>query len=157
MNTTTFWITIAVGTLVALLASWRFSRSGSHPRFRPAMGVVLMVFMAIMAFVGFLAVVFGKMVGNKLPPVMTAEERKVSEAQQKSLVPSVPVEPVVPVVPAQESTLPVPTEELPTPAEELPAPADEPAAPIVEPPATSEELPEPAPPLPEPAPSTPEP
>ena len=151
MNTTTFWITLAVGALVALVASWRFSRSGSHPRFRPAMGVVLMVFMAIMGVVGFLAVVFGKMVGNKLPPVMNAEERKVWEAQQKSLVPAVPIEPVVPAplpesaVPPQETALPAPTD-LPTPADELP----EPAPPVVEAPAPTDELPEPAPSTPEP-------
>ena len=136
MNTTTFWITLAVGALVALVASWRFSRSGSHPRFRPAMGVVLMVFMAIMGVVGFLAVVFGNMVGNKLPPVMNAEERKVWEAQQKSLVPSVPVEPVLPasvpenavkpekIVAPDPSGLPVPAPaDLPEPADELPEPA----------------------------------
>ena len=136
MNTTTFWITLAVGALVALVASWRFSRSGSHPRFRPAMGVVLMVFMAIMGVVGFLAVVFGNMVGNKLPPVMNAEERKVWEAQQKSLVPSVPVEPVIPasvpenavkpekIVAPDPSGLPVPAPtELPAAGDELPEPA----------------------------------
>lgn len=158
LNMTTFWITLGVGTLVALVASWRFSRSGSHPRFRPAMGVVLMVFMAIMAVVGFLAVVFGRMVGNKLPPVMNAEERKVWEAQQKSMVPSVPSETAPPVVtPSAESALPVPSGELPAPAEALPAAAAESVVPVVEPPDALEELPEPALSLPEPAPATPEP
>ena len=161
MNTTTCLITLAVGTLVALLASWRFSRSGSHPRFRPAIGLVLMVFIAIMGVVGFLAVLFGMMVGNKIPPVMTLEERKVWEAQQKSLVPRITTEPVLPLVaPATESALPFPTSELPAAEEELPAPAAEPALPIDEPRATSEELPEPAPALPEPStaePSTAEP
>jgi len=117
--------------------------------------------MAIMGVVGFLAVLFGMMVGNKIPPVMTPEERKVCEAQQKSLVPRVNTEPVLPLVaPATESALPFPTGELPAAEEELPAPAAEPALPIDEPRATSQELPEPAPALPEPStpePSTPEP
>ncbi len=117
--------------------------------------------MAIMGVVGFLAVLFGMMVGNKIPPVMTPEERKVCEAQQKSLVPRINTEPVLPLVaPATESALPFPTSELPAAEEELPAPAAEPALPIDEPRATSEELPEPAPALPEPSipePSIPEP
>jgi hypothetical protein len=151
MNMTTFWTTLAVGALVALLASWRFSRTGSHPRFRPAMGVVLMVFMAIMGVVAFLAMFFGKMVGNKLPPVMTAEERKVLEAEKKTTIPLTPAEPSSSLVPpATELPLPTPTEELPAPAESVPAEA--PVEPAVEPvaPAPTDELPEPAPSTPEP-------
>jgi hypothetical protein len=115
------------------------------------MGVVLMVFMSIMGVVAFLAMFFGKMVGNKLPPVMTAEERKVLEAEKKTTIPLTPAEPSSSLVPpATELPLPTPTEELPAPAESVPAEA--PVEPAVEPvaPVPTDELPEPAPSTPEP-------
>jgi hypothetical protein len=69
MNQQAFLITIILGTIVSLAASWKFSRRGIHPRFHPPLGVVLMVFLGLMGCFAFLAFVIGRMVGNPLPPV----------------------------------------------------------------------------------------
>lgn len=79
MNQQAFLITMILGTVVSLAASWKFSRRGIHPRFHPPLGVVLMVFLGLMGCFGLLALVIGRMVGNPLPPLGPAPAAAVEE------------------------------------------------------------------------------
>lgn len=157
MNIQAFWISLGVGSFIALLVAWKFSRRGNHPRFRPALGVVLLVLLVQLAVVAFAATAIAKMVGNPLPPVMTAEERKAADEREKleklllspvhspsaDTKPSVQTpEPVqAPIMPEEKTTAPEPAPVTEPAPEPVPAPTELPAA--------GDELPEPAPPTPE--------
>lgn len=119
MNMTTFWTSLAIGAVIALLASWRFSRSGGHARFRPAIGVVGLVFLAIMGAVAFLSVILAKMVGNQGPPGLPAEVKAQLEAtrkQQQLLQRVTPAPAIVPATPATEVPVAIPDSSITPPA-----------------------------------------
>lgn len=84
MNQQAFWISVIIGTLVALVASWKFSRRGIHPRFHPPLGVVLVVFLCLMGCVGFIAFVIGRLVGNPLPPIGATPAAEMTNTPEKS-------------------------------------------------------------------------
>lgn len=72
MNHQVFFIALAIGTIIAVLLSWRYSRKGIHPRFYPHIGFVLVVFLSLMGIVSFLSFMISTMIGNKVPPVRDA-------------------------------------------------------------------------------------
>jgi hypothetical protein len=69
MNHQVFLIALAVGTVIAVLLSWRYSRKGIHPRFYPHIGFVIVVFLALMGIVSFLSFMISTMIGNEVPSV----------------------------------------------------------------------------------------
>jgi hypothetical protein len=73
MNLIAFWISFGIGTLISLAVCFRFSRSGSHPRFRPALGVVAIVFVVLLGGVALISALIANAVGNKVPPVRLNE------------------------------------------------------------------------------------
>lgn len=155
MNIQAFWVSLGVGSFIALLVAWKFSRRGGHPRFRPALGVVLLVLLVQLAAVAFVSTVISKMVGNPLLPVMTDEERKASMEREKreKLLQSLDITPNAETKPSVEisesSEAPVKPEEKPTVTETAPVTEPTPVPAPVDLPEPTDELPEPAAPTPE--------
>jgi hypothetical protein len=83
MNVIAFWISFGIGALISSALCVRFSRSGSHARFRPAMGVVALVFVVMLGGVALISVILAKAVGKQVPPVRLDAPNTESENSSK--------------------------------------------------------------------------
>ncbi len=83
MNVIAFWISFGIGSLISAALCVRFSRSGSHPRFRPAKGVVALVFVVMLGGAAFISVILANAVGKQVPPVRLDAPNNESENPSK--------------------------------------------------------------------------